>query len=358
MRLPLFPILLAVAFAPMTQAAGTSPAITELAKQFDTHAVVMIGELHRSRELHGFLQQLLHDPAFICRVDDVVVEFGNSRLQAVADDYASGKPVDDARLQSMWRETAVPLAWNSPVYRQFVEAVRDINQAKLCAHPVRLVLADVPLDWAKIQSASDYAPLTDRDGSIADVVEREVLAKGHRALLVAGEYHAMKVVPKDLQDDPVEWVAAQRIEQRHPGALFSVVMVPKRPAAQVLGMDAAPPVFRPVHGTPLEDLTFQLTDWATTVTPAADGATAWTLDPDKHWPCLGDVVDGLLWVGGNTSVFPSPTIYLDPDYQRELRRRAAIIQELTGQDFTSVIDDLVRQAHEGGDGQQTNVPKN
>jgi hypothetical protein len=56
-------------------------------------------------------------------------------------------------------------------------------------------------------------------------------------------------------------------------------------------------------------------------------------------------------------VFPSPTIYLDPDYQRELRRRAAIIQDLTGQDFTSVIDDLVRQAHEGGDGQQTNVPK-
>jgi hypothetical protein len=252
----------------------------------------------------------------------------------------------------------VPLAWNSPVYRQFLEAVRDVNARRLCPHPVRLVLADVPLDWATIHTAAEYAPFTDRDGSYAGVVEREVMAKGHRALLVAGEYHAMKTVPKDLQDDPAEPVAAQRIERDHPAALFSVVMVPKAAAAQALGMDATPPVFRVVHGTALADAPFQLTDYATTVTPrVVDGTTKWTLDPDKHWPCMGDVVDGLLWVGGNTSVFPSPTIYLEPDYQRELRRRAAIIQAYSGQDFTSVLDDLVRQAKEGGDGQQTNVPR-
>src|SRR5690349_7425674 len=260
-------ICLAAAFAPMARSAEPASASAELAKQFDTHPLVMVGELHRSRELHGFLQQLLHDPAFICRVDDVVVEFGNARLQPLADDFAAGKPLTEAQQQSMWRETAVPLAWNSPVYRQFLESVRDINQAKLCPHPVRLVLADVPLDWATIQTAADYAPLTDRDGSLADVVEREVLAKGHRALLVAGEFHAMKSVPKDLQDDPAELVAAQRIERRHPGALFSVVMVPRLPAAQALGMDAAPPVFRVVHGTALERVSFQFTDWATTVTP-------------------------------------------------------------------------------------------
>jgi hypothetical protein len=185
-----------------------------------------------------------------------------------------------------------------------------------------------------------------------------VLAKGHRALLIAGEFHAMKTLPAELQDDPPQPVAAQRIEQRHPGALFSVVMVPKREQAQALGMDATPPVFRAVHGTALADMSFQLADWASTVSPhVVDGATMWTPEPDKHWPRMDAVVDGLLWVGGNTSEFPSPTIYLDPDYQRELYRRAAIIQAASGQDFTSVIDDLVRQAHEGGDGQQTNVPK-
>jgi hypothetical protein len=37
-------------------------------------------------------------------------------------------------------------------------------------------------------------------------------------------------------------------------------------------------------------------------------------------------------------VRPSPKIYLDPAYQRELRRRAAIIKEFSGQNFTPAID--------------------
>ncbi len=44
-----------------------------------------------------------------------------------------------------------------------------------------------------------------------------------------------------------------------------------------------------------------------------------------------------------TGVSP-PAIYLDPDYQRELRRRAAIIKEFSGQDFTPAIDELVKEA--------------
>jgi hypothetical protein len=35
---------------------------------------------------------------------------------------------------------------------------------------------------------------------------------------------------------------------------------------------------------------------------------------------------------------------LDPGYQQELRRRAAIIKDYSGQDFMPAIDDLVRQA--------------
>jgi hypothetical protein len=59
---------------------------------------------------------------------------------------------------------------------------------------------------------------------------------------------------------------------------------------------------------------------------------------------MGEVVDGVLSVGDQTFRYPSPAIYLDPVYQRELRRRAAIIKEFSGQDFSPVIDNLVQEA--------------
>ena len=206
-----------------------------------------------------------------------------------------------------------------------------------------MLLGDPPLDWSKIRTKDDYAPWTDRDGHYASVVEREVLGKGHRALMIAGEYHVMKTVPKDLQDDPPTMTVAQILERDHPGALFSLVAVPQREGSRALGLGKAPALGL-VHGTPRADMSYQFVDWDSTVSRGAtDGAAAWVFTPDKHWPRTGDVVDGLLYLGGDHKVYPSPTIYLDPEYQRELRRRATIIKAYSGQDFLPTIDDLVRR---------------
>jgi hypothetical protein len=340
--------LLALLLLPSAAQAQSRKAIAGIAKQFDRHDLIMIGELHRSREIHAFLQKMLRDPGFICRADDDVVEFGNSRLQALADAYVSGGLVSDVQIQDAWRETAVPLTWNSPLYGQVYETVRDINARRLCPHPVRLVLADPPLDWSLINGPRDLEPFADRDGSYAAVVEREVIAKHHRALLIAGELHALKKIPNDMHDDPDELDAAQLIERAHPGILFSVATVPLPNAAKALALSAAPS-FRVVHGSPLEQADFQLTDWQSTVTrTSVDGKPAWKVEPPKHWPRMGEAVDGLLYVGGNTSVYPSPTIYLDRAYQHELRRRATIIKEWNGQDFITGIDALVREASKTG----------
>jgi len=64
----------------------------------------------------------------------------------------------------------------------------------------------------------------------------------------------------------------------------------------------------------------------------------------KKWPSFGEVVDGVLFIGDQTLRYPSPIIYLDPDYQRELRRRIAIIKEFSGQDFGPGLDDLIKEA--------------
>jgi hypothetical protein len=100
-----------------------SVAITGIARQFDHHSVIQLGELHRSLQIHFFIQQMLRDPHFICRTDDVVVEFGNSRLQKLTDIYGAGGTLSEAQIESMWRETSVPLTWNTPVYRAVYDTV-------------------------------------------------------------------------------------------------------------------------------------------------------------------------------------------------------------------------------------------
>jgi len=307
---------------------ASSDAISAIARQFDSHSVIQLGELHRSLQIHSFIQQMLRDPHFVCRVNDVVVEFGNSRLQKLADIYASGGTLGEQQIASMYRETSVPLTWNTPVYRAVYDTVRDINGERLCPHRVRLVLADAPLDWSKVKTAKDLEPFADRDTAMADTVEREVMAKHRHAFLITGEFHA----EKKTIDEADGLRTAQIIEKRHPGSLFSFVTVPTPAAAAALHMGAAPS-FKTAHGSDVEHASFAMTKENWTTHDKAGGLT------------IGDVVDGVLYVGGNASLFPSPEIYLDRAYATELRRRATIVRNM-GQDFVAVVDDLIKEGRD------------
>jgi hypothetical protein len=212
--------------------APPSSAIADIARIYDAHPLIFMGEWHRNAQQHGFLRELVRDPKFICRTDDIVIEFGNARLQAVADRWSAGEPVSEAELVSMFRETEVMFAWNAPMYREFYEAVRDVNVKHTCAHPVRLVLGDPAFDWAKIETVEQFRALPDRDQFFTDVVEREVLAKKHRALLISGALHTFRKYPKRApgEDGFGEPDAAQLIDKKHPGSLFFVALV-STPAA-------------------------------------------------------------------------------------------------------------------------------
>jgi hypothetical protein len=325
-------------------------AIASLAKVYDTHALIFMGEWHRNVQQHVFLRALVDDPRFLCRVDDIVVEFGNAHFQPTADAYIAGKDVAEADVKRMYRETAVPFAWNAPMYRAFFDAVRAANLRHECAHPVRVVLGDPPIDWSRIHTAADYAPFADRDVAFATSVDREVLAKHHRALLIEGTPHAVRGQPDRAADgnegkpDPT---AAQLIAKAHPGTLFSVALVTTADAAKTLKM-GAPPSFRRVHGSDLEHADFLPIAPEWNATPAViDGRHTWKLDPADAWPPMGQVVDGLVYLGGDaTRAFPSPSIYLDAQYQRELRARIAILNTAIGQDFGPMFDDLIHDAEQ------------
>ena len=339
--------LVALVLCGTASAASSGDAIADIAKIYDSRPLIFMGEWHRNGQQHVFLRALIGDPRFLCRTDDIVIESGNARLQPIADAWASGKEVSEADLVSMYRETMVPFTWNAPMYRQFYEAVREANAKHLCPHPVRLVLGDPAFEWAKIDNADELKKVEDRDQAFADTVEREVLAKKHRALLIAGVPHALRKLAKPTPDDDgfSEPTATQIIEKKHPGSVFVVALVTTPAAAATMKMPP-PPSFRVVHGSPLAKLDFVLIAPATKATPVViNGKHDWKLEDSKAWAPMDQVVDGVLYLGGDeTRVFPPASIYLEPVYQNELRRRIRIVKAYNGQDFEPILDDLIKEA--------------
>lgn len=177
---------------PPTAAAGephVEDATKAMVEAFRTHSIVMFGETHANKEEYAWLCSLVKDPAFHARVDDIVVEFGNSLYQKSVDRYIAGEDVPLEQVQKAWRNMAGAVGPVSPVYGQFYKAVRESNQM-YPRHPIRLVLGDPYADWSKINNAEDLGPfVAHRDEWYAQVVKDEVLAKEHRAILIMGAGH-------------------------------------------------------------------------------------------------------------------------------------------------------------------------
>jgi hypothetical protein len=314
--------------APAT-AARMDPIVELVSAKLDTYPLVGIGDYrHGWEESHLLRMALIADPRVICKVDAIAVEFGNSRLQQIADRYVAGEPVTSRELQSIWRETGQWMVWDSPVYEQFFAAVREANLSKRCSKPVRVVLADPPIDWNKVKSAADYQPFRDRDRVYANVVEREILAKGQRALLIAGDSHLWKV----------ETRLGGILEQSYPGALFSIVHLPDPAQADALGLPPAPSVML-VKGTELGKRSFA--SWMPAdrkIQVYVDGKVEERSMSELLSPPTEQVVDTFLRLDLGEYVEPDPAIYRDPVYQAQLRQRAPFMQEVHGIDFLAILD--------------------
>ena len=60
---------------------------------FQTHDIVMFGEVHDSKQEYEWLCKLVKTPGFSDHVDDIVVEFGNALYQKTVDRYVAGENV-------------------------------------------------------------------------------------------------------------------------------------------------------------------------------------------------------------------------------------------------------------------------
>jgi hypothetical protein len=191
----------------------------------DKFPLVAIGERHLLQEWHDFVTALFFNPDLPAKINDVVVEFGNAQYQALADRFIlENEPVANADLEQIWRHTiGGGVLWDAPVYGQFFRTVRAVNWMLPKAKRIRVLLGDPDFDYRKVQSAADRAYLAkvgaDRDPHFAALVEREVLGKGRRALLLAGAGHLLRNVKNDRTGQPN---AASLLDQKNAGRLFVV----------------------------------------------------------------------------------------------------------------------------------------
>jgi hypothetical protein len=281
------------------------PAVAAIARTFKDYRLVAIGEMHRNEQVHELVRSVLHDPRFLPNGGDIVVEFGNARYQGLIDRFIAGEDIPSEELVHVWRETVNILVWDAPVYERFFRTVQAVNRTRESADRLRVVLADPPIDWTTIHDRVAWEQVVaTRDRHAADVIDREVLNRGRSGLLIFGSGHVEHEEAFETPGQPDrsrQPNLAALLEQAHPGTTLFVTAdwMTKALDARLAGW--RPPVLVALKGTWLGN----------THVP----------------PRLEDLADAFLYLGATTSLRtsrPSPEIYRDRTYLRELLRRDAI----------------------------------
>jgi hypothetical protein len=286
------------------------PAVAAIIDTLTLYRLVAIGEVHRNQQVHDVIVALLGDPRFLPEGGDIVVEFGNAQYQNIADRYTSGEAVAASELVRVWRDTVNILVWDAPVYERLFATVRFVNRRRSPDRLLRVVLADPPIDWATIHDRTEWEQIAaTRDRHAADVINREVLAKGRRALLLFGSGHVQNEKAFDAPGTPTRTRSAnlaELLQDEHPGTTFVVVADWMTVELDRRLAEWRPPAFVRLKGTWLGDT---------------------HLGPPSDTPRFKEIADAFLYLGPTTSLTtsaPSPEIYRDATYLRELIRRDAI----------------------------------
>jgi hypothetical protein len=323
------------------------PAIPAILAAFDKYEVVAMPEAHGMKDVDDFILDLIRDPRFREKVNDIEVECGNSLYQPVLDRYITGEEVPFTEVRKVWRNTTQPMCGYSGFFEQLFPLVRALNQKLPTTKRLRVLAGDPPRDWDKIKTAEEAANSADRDASIASVMEKEVLSKHRKALMLFGTFHLMHG-PADS--------AVTIYEKDYPHLTFVIsdlgVYDTNRPAASTSPFALWPnPSIALTKDTWLGALSvsdiFPPGIW---ITP--DCKVHMSFPPKLQKQFEGPVehfIDAFLYLGPQEFRLKEPMpadIALDADYMTELRRRQSLMgfwggESKSPKDFN---DDVVREA--------------
>ncbi len=297
---------------------------------FKTHQVVTLGEGgHNNEQTHALRLALIRDPRFAKVVNDVVVEFGNSRYQDIMDRFVGGEDVPHAQLQQVWRNTTqAHEIWDVPIYEEFFQEVRKVNAKLPKKRKLRVLLGDPPIDWDLIKTRDDLLEVRRKDTVPAGIIEREVIAKGRRALVIYGDMHSVRRNTYWMMEDkaaaeerfarPVETIVA--LLERSGVKVFSIRTSTSNLAE--LQPDIAtwtPPTLALLAGTPLGQASFLFYYPDDIYIRRPDNTWEQVKADPKRSPLMQDQFDAVLYIGPKSSITyskVSKTMCADQEYMQ------------------------------------------
>ena len=288
---------------------------------FQTRPLVGLGEWHGLAQMLDFYAVLLRDTRFAHDVGNIVLEVGDAAQQSVVDRYVNGEHVPYGELRKVWADT---VGWFPTVTQagsiNIYSTIRDVNMKLPPEQRIKVWLGEPPIDWPSIKAKAEWEVLErQRDSYPAELISREILSKGKKALVIYGVGH-MGLYPgyDNLRT---------RLEALHPGALFIVT-----PYVGYGPKDCAARFERHIKGWPVPSLVSPIKGSALEADIWRKGCNFFIRPPDLAEAAydasgpnnLGLNSDALLYLGPRKELVSGPRdldVILDLDFRTEMDRR-------------------------------------
>jgi hypothetical protein len=319
-----------LAFGALAQSRATPrEPIAGVLDAFKTHQVVGVPDAHRNTAIHAFLLSLIRDSRFPKVVNDVVVEFGSALHQDVADRFVRGEDVPYETLRKIWMDTtqAQP-ASDTPQAEEFIRAVRAVNTSVARSQQIRVLLGDPPIRWEEVTTKADHWKWVEmRETFPAEVVQREVLKKRRRALLVYGVGHLQRKNPQaNFESTGMAASLVSLLEEAHGAKVFNVGLASNLATERADAASWPAPSLVVLRGTdmgatPVSHEGPRVSVASGQMTPVA--RDQWrSMRTEDQW-------NAYLYLGPRASwsdAMVSPALCSDPDYVAMRTRRMAITE--------------------------------
>jgi hypothetical protein len=166
--------------------------IAAILEALKTHDVVALSDPHGNVQVQTFLLSLVRDSRFPAAVNDIVIETASARHQDVIDRFVRGDDIQKDVLRRAWEDHTVANSLGVQA-EEMIRAVRAINVSLGDTRKLRVIAGDPPIDWDNVPSSQDHRRWTElRDTYPADLIRRQVLDRGRRALVIYGQLHLQR----------------------------------------------------------------------------------------------------------------------------------------------------------------------
>lgn len=163
-------------------------------EKFDRYDVVLIGEMHRRKQDVEFVKKLI--PYLYSQKGVTVIgwEFGASDSQSEVDSLVNAPEFDEKKAIGLMRR--FEFEWDFQQYLDIYRIVWELNRSiPPQKEKIRFLQLGSDLDERKLRSPDPAVSRMEAqrygyDRKMADIIEREVLLKGKKALWYSGLHHA------------------------------------------------------------------------------------------------------------------------------------------------------------------------